>query len=378
MVYLRKIHGSLLTYIKGREDTALTTLEEIQHRGFPSARHIIISCIAPTNPHNFIFGDYIPLDLADTGPYDLQVIEQIKTFLINKEKLVIMIFPQRHPVTDVWQHKDFFYIELPEFYGVYWDFFLHYQPATEYRPWDRYNVTKHYMCLNKRIVEPRFLWFHDLYRKDLISKGHVSFLCEGERQQYPDYTVYNHYYNILIKDYPWLDNLQSEVKCQLPIQTTDKLEISDSHCGSGGWITDSDLFATSFVNVISETYFNLPGNPIFTEKIFKTIYHCRPFFLLGSPGTLTDLRALGFKTFSPWFDETYDYGNNVNDRALQISNQVEKLCQLSLDQIQDMLMDMRPVLEHNYNRLRELSNELDQTVDQIDHWIIKKINSFTK
>ena len=376
MVYLRKIHGSLLTYVKDREDTTLTTLEEIQNNGFPAARNIVVSCIAPSDPHNFIFGDYIPFDYKGTGPYKIETFEEIKKLLDNKEKLFIFVSPQRHPVSEVWHHKDFFYIELPEFYGVYWDFFRHYQPAVEYRPWDKYNVTKHYMCLNKRMVEPRFLWFHDLYRKGLISKGHVSFLCEGERQQYPDYSVYEKYFQLLESEYPWLSDLHDEVKNYLPIQTTTKLDITDTHCGSGGWITDSDLFATSFVNVISETYFSLPGTPIFTEKIFKTIYHCRPFFLLGSPGTLTDLRALGFKTFDRWFDETYDYGNNINNRALNISAQVEQLCKLSLDQVQDMLMEMRPVLEHNYNRLKELSKELDQRVDQIDSWIIKKLNSF--
>ena len=377
MVYLRKLHGQLLTYAKTRSDLAITTLEEIELRGFPKERNIVISCLAPSTPHNFIFGDLIPFDEPNTGPYKTKTIEKIKEFLTNSEKFFIFIFPQRYPLAPIWKNnKDFNYIELPEFYGVYWDFFKHHQPLDNYRPFDRYNVTKHYMCLNKRITEPRFLWFHELYKNKLIDKGHVSFLCEGEREKYPDYNVYKKHLGILTHGFPWLKDYSEEVIQQLPIQTDQRLDIEDRHCGSGGWITDSEMFATSFVNVISETYFSTPGNPMFTEKIFKTIYHQRPFILLGNPGTLNDLRMLGFRTFNKWFDESYDYGNNINRRALDVCDQIKHLCSLSLDQIQDMLMDMKSDLEYNYNRLHALSFELDRSVARIDQWIIKKIDSF--
>ena len=291
MVYLRKLHGQLLTYAKTRSDLAITTLEEIELRGFPKERNIVISCLAPSDPHNFIFGDLIPFDEANAGPYKLETIKQIKDFLTKSEKFFIFVFPQRYPLSTIWKsNKDFNYIELPEFYGVYWDFFKHYQPLDNYRPFDRYNVTKHYMCLNKRITEPRFLWFHELYKNKLIDKGHVSFLCEGEREQYPDYNVYKKHLSILTYGFPWLKDYSEEVIQQLPIQTDQRLDIEDSHCGSGGWITDSEMILNECPENKIGVKFVTPYNQYFTYKkeISKLNEINEPWLTYSeSPTTLT-------------------------------------------------------------------------------------------
>jgi hypothetical protein len=117
-----------MSKLKEANHVDLVTLEEIQDLGFPKARNIIISCLAPSEPHNYIFGDYLPLDVRLTGPYPTEIFEKIKQLATDDEKFFILIFPQRHPVSEIWHHKNILYIELPEFYGVYWDFFQYHQP----------------------------------------------------------------------------------------------------------------------------------------------------------------------------------------------------------------------------------------------------------
>ena len=43
-----------------------------------------------------------------------------------------------------------------------------------------------------------------------------------------------------------------------------------------------------------------------TEKSLKPMEHGLPFVMLGSPGTLAVLRALGFRSFAPAINESYD------------------------------------------------------------------------
>ena len=43
-----------------------------------------------------------------------------------------------------------------------------------------------------------------------------------------------------------------------------------------------------------------------TEKAIKPMQNGLPFVILGSPGALATLRALGFKTFAPAINESYD------------------------------------------------------------------------
>ena len=91
------------------------------------------------------------------------------------------------------------------------------------------------------------------------------------------------------------------------------------------------------------------------RSIFKPIVSKMPFILVGPAHNLKYLREYGFKTFDDWIDESYD---DVEDPILRMKAVVEslnKLCSHSEQELYDMLQEMTPVLEHNYNRF--YSNE---------------------
>jgi hypothetical protein len=374
-------HPLLETHARRHGQISIISLEHFVKHGLPSTPDVVISCMAPDRGTE-IFGDYVNFDGFVAGPYISDLAQRLQLALMQGQRRIYVILPQRHPVSFQWQHKNLTYIELPEFYGTYWDFYHHEQPLHDYDAWNLDQVNKHYMCLAKRVWAPRFAMFHDLVRNDLLDRGHVSFLCERTDASCSRYSAVDSYRQLITEFDPthfaWIHDLADRVEAMLPYQSTAKLEITDYFCESGGWITDSSLFASSFVNVIVETYLETPGNPVFTEKTFKTIYHQRPFFLLGSPNSLRELRNLGFQTFDRWFDESYDWGNDPTQRALKISSQIRSICELPLPQIRIMLEDMRPVIEHNYNRLAELRLELGQQVDRIDRFILDTVDKYQK
>ena len=60
---------------------------------------------------------------------------------------------------------------------------------------------------------------------------------------------------------------------------------------------------------------------------------------------------MGFKTFHPFIDESYDSGHNHGKRMLMISNEIERLCKLDIQQLKKWFDNLIPILEHNKNKL---------------------------
>ena len=68
------------------------------------------------------------------------------------------------------------------------------------------------------------------------------------------------------------------------------------------------------------------------------------------------LRALGFQTFEPWWDE--GYGEDPPDHQLkEIVHLVEHLGNKSIDKLTSMYAEMQPVLEHNFQRLMKIQKQ---------------------
>lgn len=110
----------------------------------------------------------------------------------------------------------------------------------------------------------------------------------------------------------------------------------------------------SFCYLVTETCF-WERKKHLTEKIFKPIVSRMPFVLVGPAHNLKYLREYGFKTFSPWIDESYDDIEDPIERLHAIGETMSKICNLTESELYKMLQEMSPILEHNYNRF--YSNE---------------------
>jgi hypothetical protein len=74
------------------------------------------------------------------------------------------------------------------------------------------------------------------------------------------------------------------------------------------------IMENSWYSIVGETIFN---NDCFfvTEKTAKPMMAGRPFIILGGKHYLKNLRGLGFKTFDPVIDESYDNIDNYKERV---------------------------------------------------------------
>ena len=104
-----------------------------------------------------------------------------------------------------------------------------------------------------------------------------------------------------------------------------------------------DIYNRSYYSIVAETtYYNEYNH--YTEKVAKPILAQRPFVVFAGQYYLKNLKKLGFKTFDPIIDESYDNIPNNIQRWTQAMKQVERLCTLNPV---DVITSLKSILEFN-------------------------------
>lgn len=144
-------------------------------------------------------------------------------------------------------------------------------------------------------------------------------------------------------------------------------ELSQSNEVANKWSNVTyEAILSSFIHVIIETHYDQleftssPNgyDPQFstssiTEKTYKAIACQRPFIALATPYWLRDLKKLGFKTFNPYIDETYDTLEDNQLRLNSIVDEIQRISQLSKNEFVEMIDGCNKVALENYNILLE-------------------------
>lgn len=111
-----------------------------------------------------------------------------------------------------------------------------------------------------------------------------------------------------------------------------------------------------FCSVITEARYPIPtGN--FSEKTLNAIKCFRPFVLVAPPKTLEYLKQYNIKTFSDFWDESYDLEENHEKRLIKVFETIEQIDKFSIDELKLMYIDMTNILEHNYKTIIEISKK---------------------
>ena len=128
---------------------------------------------------------------------------------------------------------------------------------------------------------------------------------------------------------------------------------------------DQDIFEKPYnhtkYSLVSET--NDTHDEIFmTEKIWKPIIAEQPFVVHGNYLYLQKLREMGFKTFSNYFDESYDLELNADKRIDKIVNTCQDLLSKNW---KDIYLQTQKLRQHNYDTFfnkEKLSLEINKTL----------------
>jgi hypothetical protein len=125
-------------------------------------------------------------------------------------------------------------------------------------------------------------------------------------------------------------------------------------------LIDPSIYNQSHYSCVVETV--IPSDnrmSMFSEKEAKPIVAKRPFIIVGTMHHLKAFRDLGFKTFSPVIDESYDDEPDFEKRTHMV---LDSMLKLSREDPEKVYQKLRPVLDHNHNHF--YNNEWNQELQE--------------
>lgn len=193
--------------------------------------------------------------------------------------------------------------------------------------------SKDFLCFNKVSRPHRVNLLEMMLEYDYIKRGYYSFEGAGGWLENFD-KISDEYVNIKKNQnlFPIRLNISPDRINPVDIRTE-----------------DFKYFTDSYFSIVCETiFYKLPQDCVFiSEKTYKCLAMMHPFILLARPGTLADLRKMGYKTFSPLIDESYDTIENDDDRLSAIFNEIHRLLKQNPSEWIEWQAQMKEIVEFN-------------------------------
>lgn len=216
---------------------------------------------------------------------------------------------------------------------------------------------KKFICLNGRWSPHRVSLVSFLSIFDLLNLGFISYnTVPGENP------TNEQDYESLLNWYSFDKNIEN-----LILQNKEKIiklnriyfdTTYETHYNKASYeSTGTYIYENSYFTVVTESLCNLEhgceyqyGRTL-SEKTFRAILNLSPFIILARPKTLKLLHFLGYKTFSPLIDESYDDEFNDELRIFKVAKEIERLSKLNTDELNHFLLHARQIAEYNLNVL---------------------------
>lgn len=132
----------------------------------------------------------------------------------------------------------------------------------------------------------------------------------------------------------------------------------------------NELYDNSYCSIVLETLFDVDGSngAFLTEKTFKCLKHGHPFVILGGPGSLAELRSLGYSVFDQHIDNSYDTIKDNTRRYIRARSSINRIATMSITERIHWFESLIPELLHNsqlfcrskYDRLNSLEERINK------------------
>lgn len=231
-----------------------------------------------------------------------------------------------------------------------------------------------------------FEWF--INNKDQVRENYYLFKIRRPRQYRQALLFLLNQDNLLAQgDWSWLEDKQfnehdiQEItkKYQVSLElekikelfTTFPHPLKDEPGGTfdtiSSWTDRSPIpYQKSYFYICTETYAHGHYKSI-TEKICKPMVNFLPFVFFSFPKALEVLRSLGFKTFHPFIDESYDNEMNETVRLHMVYAEIKKLCSMSKTDIHDWYQQLTSILIHNHFHVKNFYKSDTYTANLVEY-----------
>lgn len=219
---------------------------------------------------------------------------------------------------------------------------------------------KKFLCYNRAVKPHRLFVTSEIISRGLLTESYLSMYANASQDLVPN----------LNTTIPW-ELLETYFKSNVvrtlkdhqnyfPIELSlHNINESDPHSIKNdiNYFNDSYFSLVTESKCLSDRLIGDVSNELtmdsifFTEKTYKPIIAKHPFILASTPNSLKVLNEIGFKTFHPFIDETYDSVEDDETRLLLIMDEVEKLCNKTDTEWLEFQHNVKPIVEHNFNAM---------------------------
>jgi hypothetical protein len=179
-----------------------------------------------------------------------------------------------------------------------------------------------YMCLNRKPHPHRMRLYQGLESLDLLHKGFVSMGGQPPKRL--------------------LDN-DSEGQNLAPNPGSQQYGINNDVASLG----NQDRWQRHFVNIVTETVWNIESSNFFSEKTFKPVLGMRPFLLYALNGAVKCLQARGIEPYVADFADITDLDLHQPEHIPMF---VKQLCDQPVSYWRMKYFDLRDKILHNHNQ----------------------------
>lgn len=261
--------------------------------------------------------------------------EPIFPYIKNIENFLKITKEYNKPVTIITGQNSETMIDLYKSFGaevvlIPFLSYLIYDSHTFNCPYIKKNsLKKRYVTLNRTYKEIRNLLFYYLENNDLLKYGDYSFLFLNKRSFSEKEEISNNSYSI-----PSI---------------------------FGKYEFNSNCFLNIVVESVNQDYFLYDNKKIITnfvsEKTLKTLLNGLPFMIVGEPYFVQSLKSFGIKTFSDYWDESYDLEENITIRTEKYFNNIKNICYEKQSIIEEIYKETENIYEYNKKRLYSIQQE---------------------
>lgn len=152
----------------------------------------------------------------------------------------------------------------------------------------------------------------------------------------------------IVSDFLKIDNNTELV--ELMKSTKKTLDVDITKIAGYGY-EDKNLYLETYLSIVSESVFfqeeaDFPTGYL-SEKIWKPIGHSQPFILLGPANSLKYIQSMGYKTFHPYINESYDTETNDLKRLEMVFEEIKKFSAKSKDEKIEFLQSVKDIVKYN-------------------------------
>ncbi len=225
---------------------------------------------------------------------------------------------------------------------------------------------KRFLCFNRRIRPHRYSLISMFHHNDLLKDNLVSFSLErgkdlnhlGENRTPDLHTMTQIMGKTYLRD-TYISYFE-ELNKMSPM-TVDYDNLTNV---MGPGCENKEPYLETYFSVVTETPFT-ESTYFSTEKVYRPMIQYHPFIVFGAPGTLSNLKELGFKTFSPYIDESYDNEISPFRRMQKITKEIKRLCSLSETEIYNWFTSMKYILIYNRQLMLEYGKQYGKHMENI-------------